>query len=189
MPAKPIRRKQPQEICDAIRELWEDQSLSASAIGARLGVTKNVVIGLRNRLKLPPRESPLTSGSSTRSRPNGTGRPPDRAAPVPKGPTLPALPSEDVLTPMQRKPHRGLLAAETAQEARGEWMEWTDMNREDVPLVDSVVPSRPIRSAGLCCWPEGHGRGITFDCTEKATRGSYCPAHARRAYRVPGEAA
>lgn len=48
------------EIKAGIRELWSaPETLSTREIGARLGVTKNVVVGHAHRMNLPPRPSPI----------------------------------------------------------------------------------------------------------------------------------
>ena len=41
--------KHPPETLDAVRQLWEETDLSASEIGRRLGLNKNVVIGMARR--------------------------------------------------------------------------------------------------------------------------------------------
>lgn len=41
------------------RRLWGDATLSCSAIGTRLGITKSAVTGLRQRMDLPNRGSPI----------------------------------------------------------------------------------------------------------------------------------
>ncbi len=43
------------------RLMWE-QGLSASTIGRALGVSKNAVIGIKNRRGWAPRKSPITPG-------------------------------------------------------------------------------------------------------------------------------
>jgi GcrA cell cycle regulator len=54
----------------SLQELW-DQHLSASEIGARIGTTKNAVLGKAHRLKLPSRPVPI--------RPRGSGKRPQAA--------------------------------------------------------------------------------------------------------------
>jgi GcrA cell cycle regulator len=51
-----------------LKKLW-DEGLSASAIGERLGISKNAVVGKAHRLKLPSRPSPIKRGSSSSSKP------------------------------------------------------------------------------------------------------------------------
>lgn len=54
---------------EQFRALW-DEGLSASQIGVRLGATKNAVIGIRNRMGLPARPSPIPSIEMRQSRPS-----------------------------------------------------------------------------------------------------------------------
>jgi hypothetical protein len=42
-----------------LRQLWQDETLSTSAIGQRLGFSKSAVHGKVLRMGLPPRESPI----------------------------------------------------------------------------------------------------------------------------------
>ncbi len=50
----------PAELKAAVAELWDVRpELSARLIGERLGLRKSQVVGIVNRLKLPPRPSPI----------------------------------------------------------------------------------------------------------------------------------
>ena len=44
---------------DRLIELWADDALSCSTIGAMLGFSKNAVVGKAHRLDLPARPSPI----------------------------------------------------------------------------------------------------------------------------------
>ena len=56
-----------EERVTELTQLWE-QGFSASAIGKKLGVSKNAVVGKAHRLKLPSRPSPIKRGGSTQPR-------------------------------------------------------------------------------------------------------------------------
>lgn len=64
--SKPIH---PSETIAAARSLW-DEGHSTATIGKRLGVTKNVIVGLASRNDFPARPSPLkqmTKGETARN--------------------------------------------------------------------------------------------------------------------------
>ena len=69
-----------------VRELWADGE-TASAIGARMGRTKNAVIGIVHRMDLPARPSPLHGPRAPRQ------GPPPRSIPRPPPATLAPLAS------------------------------------------------------------------------------------------------
>jgi GcrA cell cycle regulator len=57
-----------------LRSLW-DEGHSTAAIGRRLGVSKNAVVGKAHRLDLPDRPSPIRRGSPPKPRPAPRPRP------------------------------------------------------------------------------------------------------------------
>jgi GcrA cell cycle regulator len=80
-----------------LRDLWA-LGLSTAEIGRQMGITKNAVIGKKNRLRLPGRASPI--------------KPKDGTVPIRRrGPTLPAL--ESVVAPVV-VPVAALVAVEEA---------------------------------------------------------------------------
>lgn len=57
------------EFKERLRILW-DQGLSIIAIGQRVGITRNAVIGLVHRGKFPPRESPIKRTEGAQQKPS-----------------------------------------------------------------------------------------------------------------------
>jgi hypothetical protein len=66
------------EFVAKVQSLW-GEGLSCSKIGARLGVTKCVIIGLARRLALPARENPIKPAAKAKAPPRPRAR---RAAPA-----------------------------------------------------------------------------------------------------------
>ena len=56
-----IRRDWTDELIAKLRTLWAE-GLSSAAIGRRLNISKNAVVGKANRINLPARPSPIKSG-------------------------------------------------------------------------------------------------------------------------------
>ncbi len=56
----------PTELESRLRHLWDDKALSTAAIGRRLGVSKNAVVGKAKRLGLPNRPSPIKPSEKPR---------------------------------------------------------------------------------------------------------------------------
>ena len=56
-----IRRDWTDELTAELRVLWAE-GLSTAAIGRRLNISKNAVVGKAHRLNLPARPSPIKSG-------------------------------------------------------------------------------------------------------------------------------
>jgi GcrA cell cycle regulator len=79
------------ELVKALTELWNDRGLSASEIGAKLGVSRSAVLGKAARLQLVKRKGastprrPVQEGSHHKPRPKKPPRPrAERIAPLPK---------------------------------------------------------------------------------------------------------
>lgn len=58
------------EFRDRVRDLWSDQTKSMKMIADELGVTKNVIAGLRYRMKLPTRKNEAQAGKKFTINPN-----------------------------------------------------------------------------------------------------------------------
>ena len=152
-----------------LKALW-GEGHSTAAIGRRLGVSKNAVVGKAHRLSLPPRPSPI--------RRNGVTRPATARRTV--GPTLPPLVNAEpraVTTPRQVSVPRPVPRSEPARAAPEPRPE---------PVI-RAVPSRESARAGRnvdCCWPLGDPgtRNFRF-CDDPALPGRpYCGTHAALAY-------
>ena len=75
-----------------LREAW-DEGLSCAAIGRKLGVSANSIVGKAHRINLPARPSPIYGGPRT-----GPRKPPPPVR-TPAKKTLPPLPSLAVAPP------------------------------------------------------------------------------------------
>ncbi len=156
-----------------LRALW-DEGLSASAIGQRLQITKNAVVGKVHRLQLPSRPSPI--------RPRQAGETATKPAPAPKArrpatnrnvtvippkPTVPATLPERTSSPNPKPEPKPTIVVPAAAV-------------DDLQPV-SVPRARTQRS---CAWPLGHPGTADFRyCGEDAvTAKPYCEQHCCRAY-------
>lgn len=152
-----------------LRALW-DEGLSASAIGQRLLISKNAVIGKVHRLQLTPRLSPI--------RPHQSGDPTTKTPPRPKAPRpvtqpqAPVTPSQPIaLVPVPER------ASSPAPKP------------EPGPTIAAPDETRPPalprpRAQRSCAWPLGDPGTPSFRfCGEDAvpTR-PYCEQHCCRAY-------
>lgn len=75
----------PDGLSARLASLWADPALSASAIGERLGLTKNAVVGKARRLGLPPRPSPINRTDAPTpkvERPKPVFRPASHVVPI-----------------------------------------------------------------------------------------------------------
>lgn len=159
-----------------LRVLW-DEGHSTAAIGRRLGVSKNAVVGKAHRLSLPPRPSPIRRDAVARPlaarRSVGSTLPPlvnaePRSPTPPRPPTLPRQAVAPRLVGPRPEPARA------ATEPRPE------------PAI-RVVPPRETARVGRnveCCWPLGDPgtRNFRF-CDDPALPGRpYCGTHAALAY-------
>jgi GcrA cell cycle regulator len=79
----------PPERVAVLAQLWDD-GLSASAIGLRMGLSKNAVVGKSHRLQLPPRPSPIRPSNGVSYRQQRLNMPRRLVAGIA---TLPALAS------------------------------------------------------------------------------------------------
>lgn len=143
--------------------LWAE-GISTAAIGVRMGISKNAVVGKAHRLNLPARPSPIRNGSDRpkRERVSRTAiRLTTYASPRPSAPAPVSRPVPEV-APSSTRPvlpprERFSMASETSR---------TPWNGE------------------TCCWPIGEpGRpGFGF-CGDQAARGRpYCDEHCGAAY-------
>ena len=132
----------------AIARLWHE-GVSCNQIAARLGLTKNAVIGRRDRMGLPQRPSPIIRNGEPKPREPKPKRLSGSGALV--GPTLPpqavraALRIAGVATSLPNAPQ-------------------------------TVFRARPSHA---CCWPFGDPKkpGFRF-CDSAAPAGEpYCPEH------------
>ena len=155
-----------------LRDLWS-QGLSTAAIGRRLGVSKNAIVGKAHRLDLDARPSPIRRDvvKPVMERPSAYAR----AA----GPTLPPLPSArpaPLTPPTNIQPLRSIPAFGVRPPPP-----------VPAPAPRPIMPSAPIqarRSAPSCCWPIGEPGTKTFRfCDDTSMPGKpYCADHAKLAY-------
>lgn len=138
-----------------LREMW-GAGVGATTIAAALGVSKNAVIGKRNRLGLSPRPSPIAHSVE-----------PKRIGGFPK-----------VGRPSQRRE----ASAPSTLEVLG--MVPASLAGPGLPVVAEmappVTPLVPVRWSGReCCWPIGEPRTKAFRyCGWPAVVGrSYCAEH------------
>lgn len=137
-----------------LRALWAE-GLSTAAIGQRLQVSKNAVIGKVHRLHLPSRLSPIRAhpvgGAGTRT------VPPVAPPPLVVLTTLPKKASNPETLPTPTAVKAGVIRPVS---------------------VPSPRPQRP------CAWPLGHPGTSGFRyCGEDAITGKpYCEQHCCRAY-------
>lgn len=170
------------ELDARLRALW-GEGLSGATIGARLGVSKNAVIGRARRLRLPARPSPL------RARALGLSQCPP---PRPVGPVrgaraveLARLAARSGGTPEALKV--------SGSERRGDAaLRPGRMSGALLPVAPQVQAARasgaPATPSGRCdwpLWPDGAGPdhpayGSFCGCAR--VRGSYCAEHGARAY-------
>ncbi len=152
-----------------LRALW-DEGLSTSAIGQRLQITKNAVIGKAHRLQLPPRSSPIrpsqTDGLATKPAPRSRAPQP---VPVRQVPVIPMEPITRATVPerapsLDPEPQPGLTTA----------------------ALDDVHPGPMPRSGHRrsCAWPLGDPgtAGFRFCGEDAVPMRPYCEQHCCRAY-------
>ncbi|MCW8835412.1 MAG: GcrA family cell cycle regulator [Rhodospirillales bacterium] len=151
------------ERIETLTELW-GQGLSAAEIGARLGITKNAVVGKVHRLALPKRPSPIK-----RERPAGKAAPkaatkPAAKAAKPARTSAPSAPAETAKPTAARKP--APVAKSPAKAVPGQ-----------------VITLNSLKS-GMCAWPSGDPGTEEFHfCGEKIVPGKpYCADHCAKAY-------
>jgi GcrA cell cycle regulator len=164
-----------EETIRQLRDLWT-QGLSTAAIGRKLGVSKNAIVGKAHRLDLDARPSPI--------RRDVVKPVPERSPGYPRmaGPTLPPLASAG--TPSAAPPPSNIQPLRSPPVIGPRPV-------APVPIVTPaprpVMPSAPIqtrRSAPSCCWPIGEPGTKTFRfCDDTSVPGKpYCDEHAKLAY-------
>jgi GcrA cell cycle regulator len=165
-----------EESIARLRALWAE-GLSTAAIGRRMGVSKNAVVGKAHRLNLPSRPSPIHGDG------NDAGPRRQRSTRV-KGATLARLES--------LAEREGLVAKEpyeyfTERDDTGQLTN-SPPHLAALPVCDSPVEREPAASlpvTGTCLWPMcGHYVAPTQVFCGADTRGgkSYCAEHCELAY-------
>jgi len=146
-----------------LRELWSIRGMTASEIGARMGKTRNAVLGRAHRLDLPMRKAATTGYNAfTRVR-------------TPRAVVKRAPRKSTYVTKPRRKPEPKPVATEQQRQ-----MAWAALpGSMPVALLDLTAES--------CRWPVGEAP-FHF-CGLKATQGSYCDHHAKlsRGLGTPSE--
>jgi GcrA cell cycle regulator len=150
-----------------LRTLWAD-GLSTSAIGRRLGVSKNAIVGKAHRLDLPSRPSPV--------RRDGPRTPP----PV-RRPRCPRL--TDLQAPMRSQPSPVRPPAFVQPPPAPAHPSPAPISPPAPPPIRTAIPgSQP------CCWPIGDPGTRTFRFCDAPNQPAkpYCPEHCALAYqKVP----
>lgn len=146
-----------------LRALW-DEGHSASVIAECMGTTKNAIIGVAHRIRLPARPSPI--------RPAGSGKRPPRQYWRRKRPAQPKV----TLPPIdQDAPPLAVNAV---------------LRQSRAPQVFRHPPPTPkppemgFLAPLPCCWPIGEPRTPSFHfCQAPALPGKpYCRSHCQLAY-------
>lgn len=193
-----------QELKAWVAIAW-NLKLSAGEIGYRLGVSKNVIIGAKNRMGLDSRPSPLSSPRRDRVPPNNI----EPAGKVTLAPLIIAglepiiVAIEDVEAP-KPKPERQQPVKRKARPIASldEDALWDKIEAvltaptvirgarpTLVPVRPSPPPEMPARRASRCQWPMDGDRSCGFSgaraklCCDPTIAGDYCLMHARIAYR------
>jgi GcrA cell cycle regulator len=114
-------------------QMWTD-GVATKEMAARFGVSKNAVIGLRSRMNLPPRPSPIKRAASeteashpVASAPRSVAPPPRPVAPASRGrvSSLPPLPALSAPPPPPQPPAPPPAPAEASVALeKAEWMTW-----------------------------------------------------------------
>lgn len=157
---------------ELLRALW-DEGLSASAIGQRLQVSKNAVVGKAYRLRLPPRPSPIRprqpGGATTKP---ATRLKAPRAVAEPHGLVIPPAPIARARVPERVPGH----------------------HPEPEPKPTAAAPNEvrpaPILRSGqprTCAWPLGDPgtAGFRFCGGDAVPARPYCEQYCCRAYVRP----
>jgi GcrA cell cycle regulator len=145
-----------------LKALWAE-GLSTSAIGERLNISKNAVIGKVHRLDLPARPSPIRKDGAASLSAQTPGRP--RLA-------------RSTLPPLQ-------CPATTQNSATPESQDLTPASPRASASQSIDKPSRSVGSrVSSCCWPVGEPGTPSFRFCEADSVGGrpYCEAHCSRAY-------
>jgi GcrA cell cycle regulator len=146
-----------------LTKLWDDQRLSAAAIGRLMDIGKNAVVGKAHRLGLTARPSPIPQ------RPDGAPRPMRIKRIVPGAVTLAPL--------VVGEPGADSQPVDTAV---------VDTPPMDEPKLAKAAPKVRVRPCG---WVDGP-RGRLVECCEpRVEPGLFCAAHRRRGYTKRAPAA
>jgi GcrA cell cycle regulator len=148
-----------------LRELWDGPD-STAAIGGKMGMSKNAVVGKAKRLNLPARPSPIIRD----------GRPvKPKSAPRVHGATLTLPPSIIAAQAAEKAAERALVAKLSEIVAAATEPE------PEAPRVE-FKPLAPRQ----CCWPLWDGKPTHRYCEAVARPGrAYCSAHHEIAYTKP----
>jgi GcrA cell cycle regulator len=165
-----------------LRKLWHD-GLTTSAIGEKLGCTKNCVVGMRNRMDLPARKNAIVSGH-----PGHAAAKARRAANIrTAGEMVQAGQSAaevaaalDVHVDTARMFIRESGVAGARNGARRRAMPIRRLEPAPAPVAH---PALRYGTEG-CRWPIGEPRkpGFRFCCAPAVLGKPYCTEHAARAY-------
>lgn len=150
-----------EEKVERLKVLWcmTTPQLSSAEIGRHLGMTKNAIVSKVRRVGLPARESPIKPGFQAST----PARQPRVASNGPAAGTFPGGPR----------------AAAVAV--------------RDTPAAAVPTPARPkvvVALSGGCRWIDGDPGVSGWRFCDDARRDPgcpYCPTHAARAYRHPGQ--
>lgn len=195
---------------ERLRELWKDTSISTAEIGARLGVSKNAIVGKAGRLDLPKR--PNRNGAVDGPRERKSDKELRRLAkPLPEDvvENLPPLPrvapqasrpvigsdtersnavllgvaardNKPTLPPLLSDPDGTLRTALTPPRTA------SALVRHLIPPPVPVPQPTPVarRDGPQCCWPIGEPGSKSFRfCDGSAVTGRpYCDEHCRLAF-------
>jgi GcrA cell cycle regulator len=156
-------KKWTQEEKELVRVL-RGQGLTCGEIAGRFGVSRNVIIGVRNRMGLcDPKNITKPRPGDKRYRKRVKATPP--RTPRPRKPSLPPIEPDDFVP---------LPDVEIAVH-----------ERKKILIVDETGRAHANKAlTNECCrWPLGDPRGADFGfCGRQKTAGrSYCPHHAKRA--------
>lgn len=164
------------EIRKRLTVLW-DEGYTMSEIARRLGVTKNVVSGLRWRMGLPNRPNPVRQDPGKRTKRPG-GRPLSAAAQT-LPPLDPPLPLVAAVTPPPPADDPPLPAAVLSAAVRK-----PKPPRKPRPPRVAGQSSLPHPVPLICLWPlnDGENKQWLFCDAPQAEGSVYCDAHCARAY-------
>ena len=167
---------------NGVQATWDVASLPAlwaeghgcTEIARRLGVSKNAIVGMRRRLGLPGRKSPIIRGDAD--------HPPRVAArPLPSPvPTLPALASEGLVAWINASVRNVPPEPASAPAAAKATAEGAFVIRAPAPAPRST-PAYGWQHE--CQWPEGDGRPWRFCCAPAEVGKPYCSIHDKRAHQ------
>jgi len=156
-----------------LRELW-DSGMATEAIGAKLGTTKNSVVGKAHRLKLPSRPSPIKSD------PNAPRKPRKKA---PRAVQL-TLPSEaPKWRPMPRSPFVQPDAPPDVSYREAMDPVALRAHAETRRAYKLPVPVGALGRSPTCQWTDSERRPWVFCGCKSAPGYSYCEAHRAVVFR------